>query len=152
MPEKERPITDVALNRKARRNYEILEKLEVGIALSGTEVKTLRNGQISLDESFVKLDDDGLWLIGAHVAEYVEGNIFNHEPTRPRRLLAHAREAKKLGKKAKEKGLTLIPLQIYFRGKWAKLEIALARGRRLHDKRQVMRKREDQRAMRNTKR
>ncbi len=145
----DREIIEVANNRRARRNYEVLESLEVGIALSGTEVKTLRIGKVSLDEAFVKLEGDGLWLYNAHIAEYEAGNIFNHDPIRPRRLLSRKREALKLGQKVKVGGLTIIPLRLYFRGKWAKVEIALAKGRKLHDKRQAIKDRESKRKLRN---
>lgn len=150
--EKERPVKDVAVNRKARRNFDLLDRLEAGLALSGTEVKTLRAGRVSLEEAFVKAIDGELWLIGAHLAEYAEGNQFNHEPTRQRRLLLHRRELAKWSQRAREKGLTMVPLRIYFRGRWAKVEIALARGRRLHDKREAMRQREDQRVLRGLRR
>ncbi|KAA3607999.1 MAG: SsrA-binding protein SmpB [Planctomycetota bacterium] len=148
MSNPDRPTRDVVVNRRARRNYEILDKLEAGIALSGTEVKTLRTGQVSLAEAYVKVRKDGLWLVGAHIDEYEKGSVFNHEPTRDRRLLVHAREMAKLTQKAKEKGLTLVPLRLYFRGKWAKVEIGLGRGRKLHDKREHLKKRESQRDLR----
>jgi len=144
----ERELTEISFNRRARRNYEVLDTLEVGISLSGTEVKTLRGGKVSLEEAFVKLQDDALWLFNAHIAEYEAGNIFNHEPARPRRLLSRKREARKLGHKVKVQGLTIIPLRMYFRGKWAKLEIALARGRRAHDKRDLIKERESKRKLR----
>ncbi len=152
MSENERPIKEIAANRRARRNYEILDTLEAGIALSGTEVKTLRDGRISLEEAYVKQIDGELWLVGAHIAEYLEGNIHNHEPTRSRRLLVHRRELRKWSQKAKEKGLTMIPLKLYFHGKWAKLSIALARGRRTQDKRQQLRKKEANKVLRGLRR
>lgn len=148
MNKPERKLTEISFNRRARRNYEVLDTLEVGISLSGTEVKTLRGGKVSLEEAFVKLQDDALWLFNAHIAEYEAGNIFNHEPARPRRLLSRKREARKLGHKVKVQGLTIIPLRMYFRGKWAKLEIALARGRRMYDKRNLIKERESKRKLR----
>ncbi len=148
MSENERPVKEIAANRRARRNYEILDTLEAGLALSGTEVKTLRAGRVSLEEAYVKLTGEELWLVGAHIAEYEQGNVFNHEPTRPRRLLVHRRERRKWGQKMKEKGLTMIPLRLYFRGRWAKLEIALARGRKTHDKRQETRQKEMKKVLR----
>ena len=145
-------MRDVAVNRRARRNYEILDRLEAGLALSGTEVKTLRSGKVSLEEAYVKARADGLWLIGAHIAEYDQGNVHNHEPTRPRRLLIRKRERFKWSQRAKEKGLTMIPLKIYFRGKWAKVEIGLGRGKKLFDKRETIKKRESDRALRRMRR
>jgi SsrA-binding protein len=148
MSENERPVKEIAANRRARRNYEILDTLEAGLALSGTEVKTLRAGRVSLEEAYVKLTADEFWLVGAHIAEYEQGNVFNHEPTRARRLLVHRRERRKWAQKMKEKGLTMIPLKLYFRGRWAKLEIALARGRKTHDKRQETRQKEMKKVLR----
>ncbi len=139
---------DEVVNRKARRQYEILETLEAGIALQGTEVKALRAGLVSLAEAFVRSGTDGLWLEGAHFGEYVHANVHNHEPMRKRRLLVHKAEALKMHQKLKEKGLTMIPLRMYFSGRWAKVEIALGRGRRLHDKREVMKDRDAKREMR----
>ena len=145
-------MRDVAVNRRARRNYEILDRLEAGLALSGTEVKTLRSGKVSLEEAYVKARADGLWLIGAHIAEYDQGNVHNHEPTRPRRLLIRKRELFKWSQRAKEKGLTMVPLKLYFRGKWAKVEIGLGRGKKLFDKRETIKKRESDRALRRMRR
>ncbi len=147
----DREILEIARNRRARHRYEILETLEVGIRLSGTEVKTLRSGQVSLDEAWVKVEGDQLLLQDTHIAEYTEGNRFNHDPVRPRPLLAHKREVRRLAAKVKERGLTLIPLRLLFRGKWVKLEIGLAKGKRLHDKRQSMRNKEDRRTLRSLK-
>ncbi len=148
MPAPDRPLRLVAENRKARRDYEVLDRLEAGLALRGTEVKSVRAGRISLAEAYVKVRGDGLWLVGAHIEEYSHGNIHNHEPTRPRRLLVHRREWLRWAQKAREKGLTLVPLRVYFRGPWAKVEVGLCRGRRLHDKREVIRKRETERTLR----
>lgn len=139
---------EAVVNRKAKREYEILETLEAGIALLGTEVKSLRAGRVSLAEAFVRAKADGLWLESAHFGEYSNGNVHNHEPLRSRRLLVHKSEARKLLQRVKEKGLTLIPLKMYFSGRFAKVEIALGRGRNIHDKRQVVKDREAQREMR----
>jgi len=139
---------EAVINRRARRQYEFLETLETGIALQGTEVKALRAGQVSLAEAFVRVRKDGLWLEQAHFAEYHQGNVHNHEPVRPRRLLVHRKEIAKLEQKVKEKGLTLVPVRMYFHGRWAKVEIALARGRQLHDKRAQTRERDAQKEMR----
>jgi SsrA-binding protein len=139
---------EAIVNRKARREYEILEDLEAGIALVGTEVKSLRSGQVSLNEAYIKARKDGLWLEQAHFAEYTEGNMHNHDPLRPRRLLVHRAEQLRLLQKSKEKGLTLIPLKVYFKGRWAKVELGLGKGRKLHDKRQVVKEREASRDIR----
>ncbi|TAH38487.1 MAG: SsrA-binding protein SmpB [Planctomycetota bacterium] len=147
MPAPERPTRDVAQNRKARRNFEILDRLEAGVVLQGTEVKTLRAGQASIEEAYIKARADGLWLVNAHIAEYERGNVFNHEPDQERRLLVHKREWQRLRQRVREKGLTLVPLRLYFRGKWAKIELGLARGRQLHDKRAAIRDREAARAL-----
>ncbi len=136
------------LNRKAKREYEILDSLEAGIALLGTEVKALRAGRVSLNESFVRARADGLWLERAHFGEYAHGNLHNHEPLRSRRLLVHKAEARKWLQRVKEKGLTIVPLRMYFHGRYAKVEIVLGKGRKLHDKRQVIKEREAQREMR----
>lgn len=148
----ERSIHEVAQNRKARRNYEILDRLEAGLVLQGTEVKTLRSGQVSIEEAYIKARADGLWLVNAHIAEYARGNVFNHEPDQERRLLVHRREWGKLRQRVREKGLTIVPLRLYFHGKWAKVELGLARGRQLHDKREAMRDREDARSLRGARR
>lgn len=148
MASAERPHRDIAQNRKARRNFEILDRIEAGLVLRGTEVKTLRSGQVSIEEAYVKARADGLWLVNAHIAEYERGNVFNHEPDQERKLLVHRAEWQKLRQRVKEKGLTLVPLRLYFSGRWAKLELGLARGRKLHDKREAIRDREDGRALR----
>ncbi len=135
----------VAENRRARYQYEILEIVEAGLVLSGTEVKTLRSGKVSLEEAYGRISADAAWLVGAHIDEYVHGNRMNHSPTRKRKLLLRKQEIKRLHAKVTQKGLTLVPLRLYFRGGWAKLEIALCRGKRLGDKREVSKKREAER-------
>ena len=150
MNHSERPIHPIAENRRARRDYEILDRMEVGISLLGTEVKTLREGKVSLAESFVKFQDGELWLEGAHIEEFVQAAGANHDPIRSRKLLARKGEIARWGQKTKEKGLTMIPLNLYFSGRHAKLEIGLCRGRKRHDKRQRVRDREDRRAIRGT--
>lgn len=151
MAAEERPVREVAFNRKARRNYEIQDRLEVGIALEGTEVKSLRAGRVSLDEAYVRTRGEELWLEGAHIAEYEQGNVHNHEPTRSRRLLAHKREVRRWRQRSRERGLTMVPLRVFFRGKWAKVEVGLGKGRKLHDKRKVIQEREAARALRGTR-
>jgi len=152
MSDTERPIREIAFNRKAKRDYEMLDTLEVGIVLVGTEVKTLRDGHVSLTESFVKIRDGQMWLEKCHIDEYVEGNQNNHNPVRPRRLLAHRREILKWFQKIKEKGLTIVPMRLFFKGRHAKLEIAMARGRKQHDKRQVMKDRDSRKELRGLRR
>lgn len=148
MPAPDRPTREIVTNRKARRDYEILDRMECGLVLTGTEIKSIRNGRVSLAESYVKQRNSGLWLIGAHIDEYRQGNIHNHEPTRDRQLLLHKRELQKWSQKSKEKGLTMVPLKMFFRGKWAKVEVGLGRGRKLHDKREVVKNRESKRDVR----
>ena len=138
----------VCRNRKARFQYDILDELECGIALRGSEVKSARNGKISINEAYARIRDGELWLIGCDIAEYPQATVMNHEPTRPRKLLLHKRELHKFAESAEHQGLTLIPLSVYFsRGK-VKVKIAIARGRKLHDKRENLRKKEDRRDMR----
>lgn len=139
----------IATNRKARRDYTILEKMEAGIVLVGTEVKSLREGQANLQDSYATVDDEELYLHNAHISPYSKGNQFNHEPKRTRKLLMHAREIKRLIGKVQEKGLTLIPLTMYFNdnGK-VKVELGLGRGKKLHDKRREIAERDAKREMR----
>lgn len=137
----------VAENRKARHEYFITDTYEAGIALTGTEVKSLRQGQANISESYAAIEDGGLNLINAYIPEYKQaGPFFNHEPRRPRRLLMHRRELHKLAIAVDRQGMTLVPLELYFndRGK-AKLKLALAQGKKLHDKRQTEAKRDWQR-------
>jgi SsrA-binding protein len=130
-------------NKKAYHDYEILEKYEAGIALKGTEVKSLREGKANLRDAFVRIEDGEAYLFNAYIAPYTHGNLFNHEPTRKRKLLLHKSEIKRLYGKTQEKGLTIIPLRMYFnqRGK-VKVEIALARGKKKYDKREAIKRRE----------
>jgi len=124
-------------NRKASHQYEVLDSFEVGIALVGSEVKSIREGHISLGEAWVEVSDKNeLWLVGAHVNEYSQANQFNHIPARRRKLLAHKHEIEKIQKAIEIKGLTIIPLKLYFKKRKAKLEIAICRGKKQHDKRQ----------------
>jgi SsrA-binding protein len=130
-------VKTVAENRRARYEYAIDETFEAGIALTGTEVKSLRFGEGSIAESYAEVKDDQLWLINANIPEFSHGNRFNHEPKRPRKLLMHQREIGRLHGAITRQGMTLIPLSVYFndRGR-AKVELALAKGRKLHDKRE----------------
>jgi SsrA-binding protein len=139
----ERPIKVMAENRKARFNYAIEDTVEAGIALTGTEVKSIRNGKSTIAESYADSKDGEIWLINATIPEYLQGNRFNHEPKRPRKLLLNAREINKLHGAVARDGMTLVPLTVYFnaRGR-AKVELALAKGRKAHDKREHIKERE----------
>jgi SsrA-binding protein len=133
----------LATNRKARRNYDILEKIEAGIVLAGTEVKSVKQGHASIQEGYVEIDDRmEAWLVGCTIQPYDHGNVFNHEMTRPRKLLLHRRETVRLYGKVREKGLTLIPLRIYLVRGRVKVGIGLARGKNVVDKRETIRRRE----------
>ena len=126
---------NVAQNRKARHEYEILDTYEVGIVLAGTEVKSLRAAKVQFVDSYAIIENGELWVHNIHITPYDHGNVHNHEPVRKRKLLMHKQELRKLYARSVERGLTLIPLRIYFKNKVAKLEIGLARGKKLHDKR-----------------
>jgi len=132
-------------NRRARHEYEKLESLEVGVALSGTEIKSIRNGNLSLNEGFARVRDGELWLVNFTIPPYKEGSIFNHEPGRPRKLLLHKEQLQRLTSRAAEKGLTLIPLRLYFKGGRVKLELGLMRGKKLWDKRRTIAERDAKR-------
>jgi SsrA-binding protein len=138
----ERVIAD---NRKARHTYLVLDTLECGIVLVGSEVKSLRSGQLSLDEAYGRVDKGEVWLVGANIAEYAFSHALNHEPKRPRKLLLHSREVKKFAGQAFEKGLTLVPLKMYFKAGRAKVLLGICRGKQQHDKRDSMKKRDAQR-------
>lgn len=135
----------VAKNRKARHEYELLEFFEAGLVLTGTEIKSVRANRVSLARSYVQPRDGELWLVEAHIAEYEHGNRQNHEPTRPRKLLLHRREINKILDELSQKGLTAVPTLFYLKNGRAKLEFALARGKKLHDKRQSVAKRDSDR-------
>ena len=137
----------IAVNRKALHDYHILETVEAGLVLTGTEIKSIRAGRVSLREAFARPDDDELWLLGAHIAQYPAAGRFNHEPTRKRKLLLHKGEMRELTAALEEKGLTLVPLRLYLKNGRAKLELALVRGKRSHDKREAIAKREAERQM-----
>lgn len=137
----------ITTNKKARYLYHVLDELETGISLLGTEVKSLRAGQCSIQEAYVRIKNGEMWLVGANIPEYAFGNRQNHLPTRDRKLLAHRREIQKWYKQVREKGVTVVPLEVYFSGSKIKLAVGLVRGKRLHDKRQVDRERTDRRDM-----
>jgi SsrA-binding protein len=140
----ERVISD---NRKARHNYLVLDTLECGIALVGSEVKSLRGGLLSLDEAYGRVEGDEVWLVGANIAEYAYSHALNHEPKRRRKILMHRREVRKFAGQALEKGLTLVPLKMYFKEGRAKLLLGLCRGKQKHDKRDAMKQSEMRRDM-----
>ncbi len=135
----------VANNKKAYHDYFIEEKYEAGIALAGTEVKSLRMGKCSIKEAFIRIENGEGWVYGMHVSPYEKGNIFNKDPLRPRKLLLHKKEIWKLLGKMKEKGYTLVPLQVYFKEGKAKVEIGLAKGKKLYDKREDIAKKDQRR-------
>jgi SsrA-binding protein len=143
---KEPEIRLVSENRKARHRFEILDTLECGIQLTGSEVKSLRDGKLSLDEAYARVKGDEVWLVGADIAEYPQATLWNHPPKRPRKLLMHSEERQKFAGKAHEKGLTLVPLKVYFNARGlAKVQLGLCRGKKLHDKRETMKKADSQR-------
>jgi SsrA-binding protein len=143
MPEK-----SVATNRQARFKYTILESLEAGIALKGTEVKSLRTGNVSLSDSFARAEGNEIFLYNMHISPYEFGNINNPDPLRPRKLLLHRSQIRKLIGETSAKRLTLVPLKIYFKDGLVKVELALAKGKQLHDKREAIKKRESDRELR----
>lgn len=135
----------IANNKKAYHDYFILEKFEAGIALAGTEVKSLRMGKCSLKESFIRIDRGEVYVYGMHISPYEKGNIFNKDPLRVRKLLVHRAEINKMMGKIAQKGYTIVPLQIYFKGSLVKMEIALAQGKKLYDKREDIAKKDQRR-------
>lgn len=137
----------IAVNRKATHDYEIMERVEAGMVLTGTEIKSLRAGRVNLREAYARPEKGELWLVGAHIAHYVQGGVNNHEPTRPRKLLLHRDQLANLMISASQKGLTILPLRLYIRNHVAKVELGLARGRRQYDKRKVIARRDADRAM-----
>ncbi len=135
----------VATNRKARHEYLILDTYEAGLALQGSEIKSIRAGQISLAQAYVSIDGQDAWLLNAHVAPYEQASIFNHDPLRPRKLLLHRSEIRKMWESVRQKGTTIIPLRVYIKDGLAKIEIAVARGTKLYDKRADIAKRDVER-------
>lgn len=135
----------VANNKKAYHDYFIDEKYEAGLVLHGTEVKSMRMGKCSIKESFVRIESNEVWVYGMHISPYEKGNIFNRDPLRPKKLLMHKAQIRKLTGQLAEKGFTLVPLQVYFKDGRAKVEIGLARGKKLYDKRQDIAKKDQRR-------
>lgn len=137
----------VTQNRKAYHDYHIEQTLEAGIQLVGTEVKSLREGRVNLKDSYVMIRDSELFLLNCHISQYSHGNIMNHDPLRTRKLLVHRREIERLKGKVQQKGYALIPLKVYFKGPFAKVEIGLAKGKREYEKRDTIKEREDKKAI-----
>ncbi|MEM7344097.1 MAG: SsrA-binding protein SmpB [Chloroflexota bacterium] len=135
----------IATNRRARHDYLIEDRLEAGLVLTGTEIKSIRNGQVNIRDSYATIRDGEIWLVNANIAPYKQASHQNHDPGRDRKLLLHRREINRLTGKLQEKGLTLIPLQLYLKKSRAKIELGVARGKKLYDKRQSLRQRDDQR-------
>jgi len=140
-------IKTVVTNRKARHNYHILDSVEAGIVLTGSEIKSIRAGRVSLGDAYVKPESGELWLLNAHIARYDASSYMSHEPTRRRKLLLHRKQINTLTSTIAEKGFTLVPLRLYIKDSIAKLEVALARGKKLYDKRESIMRRETERAM-----
>ncbi len=138
-------IKIITSNRRARRNYFITETMEAGLVLQGTEAKALREGRANLQDAYCKVENDEVFLLNAHISPYSHGNLQNHDPLRPRKLLLHKREIGKLKKASEQKGYTIIPLKLYFKNGYAKVEIGMARGKKLYDKRTDIAERETQR-------
>lgn len=138
-------IAVLAKNKKAFFNFEVIDSIECGIELAGTEVKSMRANRFSFADSYAKIKDNEIWLEALHIAEYSHGNINNHEPVRPRRLLAHKQEIKRLKRNVMEKGYTLVPLKFYLKRGLIKLELGLCRGKKAHDKREQIKKRDQKR-------
>lgn len=143
--ENQKPEKNITVNRKARHEYSILQTFETGIVLIGTEVKALRQGKANLVDSYASLENGEVWLMSANISPYEQGNINNHEPTRKRKLLLKKSEIRRLIGKVKEKGLTLIPLRLYFKNGKVKVELAVAKGKKIYDKREAIAKRDFQR-------
>ncbi len=137
----------IATNRKAYHDYHIQEGMEAGIALTGSEIKSIRASRVNLSDSYVKPEDGELWLLNAHIARYEAGSYMSHEPKRPRKLLLHRKQIAELTRKVAEKGLTIVPLKLYIKDDRAKVEIALARGKKQYDKREAISRRETEREM-----
>tara|TARA_R110002049_G_scaffold4601_3_gene31769 strand:- start:27158 stop:27673 length:516 start_codon:yes stop_codon:yes gene_type:complete len=141
-------LTMVSENRKAKHRYEILDSVECGMMLMGSEVKSMRDGKLSLDEAHIRVKNNELWLFGADIGHYANAGMWNHDPRRPRKLLVHAREFEKFAGRAHERGLTLIPLRVYFNDRGiAKCVMGLVKGKKLHDKRESIKKRDTDRGL-----
>jgi SsrA-binding protein len=140
-------IKTITTNRKAYHNYLVQESLEAGIALTGTEIKSIRDGRVNLVDAYIRPENGELWLLNAHIARYEAGSYMSHEPMRPRKLLLHRKEINALASKVAERGLTLVPLRLYLKDSIAKVDIALAKGKKLYDKRETLLRKETEREM-----
>jgi len=138
-------IKTVATNRKAYHDYHLQDSVEAGITLTGTEIKSIRAGKVNLRDAYVRPEAGELWLLNAHIARYEPSSYSSHEPTRPRKLLLHRKQIDNLTSKMQEKGFTLVPLKLYIKGSMAKVEVALAKGKKLYDKREAIMRRETER-------
>ena len=145
MPDKDERERDVAVNRRAYHDYFVDEKYEAGIVLTGTEVKSMRAGRCNLRDGFVRIDGHEAWMENVHISPYAQGNLMNHDPMRPRKLLLHRKQIATLIGKVRQKGYTLIPLRVYFTRNHAKVEVGLARGKRQYDKREAIAERDAKR-------
>ncbi|WP_320173512.1 SsrA-binding protein SmpB [Maridesulfovibrio sp.] len=139
---KKKSPSSIALNKQARRNYEFVETLEAGLVLKGTEVKSLRQGLVSFMDGYINFKEGEAWLVGVHIAPYDHAGYTQHEPDRPRKLLLHAREIEKLQSRVEQKGLTVVPVKLYFSKGKIKLEIALAKGRNVHNRKEELKRRD----------
>jgi len=138
-------LKTITVNRKAYHDYHIEEFVEAGLALTGTEIKSIRAGRVNLRDAYAKMENGEMWLLGAHIAPYPGGNRYNHEPKRPRKVLLHRKEINTLGGEVMRKGLTLVPLKLYLKNGIAKVELGLARGKKMYDKRESIARRDAQR-------
>ena len=150
MPRKKHPKSSgrpgvIAVNRRAYYDYDILETVEAGLVLTGTEIKSVRAARMNIQHAFARVEGGEMWLLNSHIAQYPQGNIYNHEPTRQRKLLLHNKQLAELAGTAAQKGLTLIPLRVYIKGHFAKVQIGLSKGRKTHDKRRAMIDKEQER-------
>jgi SsrA-binding protein len=141
------PGKSIAVNRKAFHDYEILERVEAGLALTGTEIKSIRLGRVNIREAYARPEGGEMWLLGAHIAQYAAASRFNHDPRRKRKLLLHRSQIRELSRAVDQRGLTLVPLNLYLKRGMAKVELAVVRGRRAYDKRQAIARREADRQM-----
>ncbi|MFH0914205.1 MAG: SsrA-binding protein SmpB [Chloroflexota bacterium] len=137
----------IATNRKAYHNYNIGEGIEAGLVLTGSEIKSVRASRVNLGDAYVRPEGGELWLVNAHIARYDAGGVWGHEPTRPRKLLLHRKQIRELSSRIAEKGFTLVPIRLYLKDHRAKVEIALAKGKKLYDKREAIARREGEREM-----
>ncbi|MFC1998743.1 SsrA-binding protein SmpB [Chloroflexota bacterium] len=141
------PIKVISHNRKAFHDYLISDTIEAGIVLTGTEIKSIRAGKVNIRDAYARPDDKEMWLLNSHISHYDKGNRYNHEPMRPRKLLMHKRQIQQLSSKAREKGLTLVPLKLYIKDGVAKIELGLGKGKKIYDKRESIAKRDSDRDM-----